>query len=229
MFKKLILFACLSFASISADEFDDEFSGSDRGDFFAAYNQSMTRFNDTLYINVLNPVARGYAFVVPKGWRVAIENFFDNLKAPIRFANSLLQFKFAPAFNELKRFSINSTLGFAGLNDLASLHFKIPKSDEDFGQTLGVWGVGAGEHIVLPFFGPSNVRDSLGMVLDFAFNPFGYKLGLKESLALKSAKELNSLSLNGAHYMQLRQQAVGSLYIMLRDGYEQYRKFKLGE
>ena len=116
--------------------------------------------------HVLQPVARTYITVFPKPVRNGINRFFSNLWEPVTIVNDLLQGRFVQAGRDLSRFVINSTLGFVGLNDVAA-QLDLPKNREDFGQTLAVWGVPSGPYLVLPFFGPSNVRDAAGLSLRF--------------------------------------------------------------
>ncbi len=127
------------------------------------------------------PVSEAYAYILPQPLRLGLSNAVDNIQFPIRFANNLLQGKFQNSSDELERFIINSTVGVAGLMDVASDHMTtpIPAHKEDFGQTLGHYGVGSGFHIVLPFFGPSNVRDTVGFVADGYISPLVYTKDLE--------------------------------------------------
>ncbi|PKO47833.1 MAG: ABC transporter [Betaproteobacteria bacterium HGW-Betaproteobacteria-22] len=130
-------------------------------------NRGIYKFNDVADKAVFKPVATGYKAVAPTPVRKGINNFFNNLGSITSVLNNLLQFKFANAFSEAGRFVINSTFGLAGFIDVASMD-KIPVHKEDFGQTLGHWGVGSGAYLVLPFLGPSTVRDTTGLVFDSA-------------------------------------------------------------
>jgi len=137
------------------------------GDPLAPVNRVVFRFNDALDRYLLEPVARGYDKVVPdrvEGW---ISNFFNNLFFPVTFTNCVLQAKPQAATQSLARFIINTTAGIGGFGDPASM-LDVPAPNEDFGQTLGYWGVGPGPYLVLPLFGPSDLRDSVGMVADSA-------------------------------------------------------------
>ncbi len=111
---------------------------------------------------------------LPQPLRLGVSNFINNIQFPIRFANNLLQGKFQNSSDELERFIINSTIGLGGLMDPAKHHMNIQTHDEDFGQTLGHYGIGSGFHIVLPFFGPSNVRDAVGLTVDSYTSPLVY-------------------------------------------------------
>lgn len=128
-------------------------------------NRGIYKFNDVTDKAVFKPVATAYKAIAPTPIRTGINNFFNNLRSITSVLNNLLQFKFANAFSETGRFVINSTFGLAGFIDVAGMD-KIAIHKEDFGQTLGHWGVGSGAYLVLPFLGPSSVRDTTGLVFD---------------------------------------------------------------
>jgi phospholipid-binding lipoprotein MlaA len=130
-------------------------------------NRGVYKFNDVTDNAVFKPVAKAYKAVTPSPIRKGINNFFNNLKSITTVLNDILQLKFAHAFTDAGRFVINSTFGLAGFIDVASMD-DIPVHNEDFGQTLGHWGVGNGAYLVLPFLGPSTVRDTTGLVVDSA-------------------------------------------------------------
>lgn len=128
-------------------------------------NRGIYKFNDVADKAVIKPVATAYKTVTPSPVRKGISNFFSNLGSLTTVLNDLLQFKFEHAFVDAGRFVINSTFGLAGFIDVASMD-GIEKRNEDFGQTLGHWGVSNGAYLVLPFIGPSTVRDTAGFVFD---------------------------------------------------------------
>ncbi len=130
-------------------------------------NRGIYKFNDVTDKAVFKPVATAYKAVAPTPVRVGINNFFSNLGMVTTVLNDLLQFKLAYAFTDAGRFVINSTFGLAGFIDVAGMD-KIERRKEDFGQTLGYWGVGSGAYLVLPFLGPSSLRDATGLVVDTA-------------------------------------------------------------
>jgi phospholipid-binding lipoprotein MlaA len=221
------------------DAFEEEFAAAEVTDDFdplSGYNRAMTTFNDAFYTHVLFPVARGYRFVVPEDGRVAVQNFFDNLMFPLRFVNNVLQLKFKNSAEETGRFLINTTVGLLGFFDPAEKWFGLEEHDEDFGQTLGYWGVGAGPHIVLPILGPSNLRDTLSMAADWEVDPLVYQpernynlVGSDlEGLAVKSFDYLNSGSFQIEQYESLKKDAV-DLYPFFKNIYEQSRKKKIEE
>ncbi len=128
-------------------------------------NRGIYKFNDIADKGLIKPVAVAYKTITPSPIRKGVSNFFSNLGSLTTVLNDLLQLKFEHAFTDAGRFVINSTFGLAGLIDVASMD-NIEKRSEDFGQTLGYWGVGNGAYLVLPFIGPSTVRDTTGLVVD---------------------------------------------------------------
>ncbi|MGP1715890.1 MAG: MlaA family lipoprotein [Methylophilus sp.] len=128
-------------------------------------NRGIYKFNDVVDQYAMKPVAKAYKAVTPTPVRTGISNFFNNLGTLTTVVNDLLQLKFAQAFTDAGRFVINTTFGIAGFIDVASKD-NIPKHQEDFGQTLGHWGVGSGPYLVLPILGPSTVRDAGGLAFD---------------------------------------------------------------
>lgn len=246
--KKLFFIFCLTFSLFAEvfaedfgddeflEEFEDEFVVEKKSDPFKSYNRVMTGFNDGVYEYVVYPVSKGYKFVVHKKIRQSVNNAFYNVMYPTRLLNNLLQGEFSDALEETGYFLINSTLGLFGLFDVAKNSFDMKSHDEDFGQTLGKWGVGAGPHIVLPFLGPSNLRDIGGFVPDSYVNYMNYmehrnynipKNG-EAALGLKVYQVVNSTSLNIEQYHKIKEDAI-DLYPYLRDSYEQYRNNQIKE
>ena len=129
-------------------------------------NRRIYNFNAIFDNYVFLPVVRGYEFVLPGFAQTGISNFFNNLTEVTNLMNSLLQFKFVKAVNTFGRIAINTTVGIGGLIDVATLNDGIMRENEDFGQTLGFYGLGPGPYLVLPILGPSNVRDTAGLVVD---------------------------------------------------------------
>ena len=129
------------------------------------FNRGMYRFNDTVDRAVVKPVATAYRDVLPSPVRTGVTNFFANLQDAWSFVNNSLQLKGEAAGNSLMRFSVNTFLGLGGLLDIAS-EMQIERRSEDFGQTLGHWGVGAGPYLVLPLLGPSTLRDTAALPVD---------------------------------------------------------------
>lgn len=203
------------------DEMEDEIP-----DPLEPFNRAMFTVNDKLYFWVLKPVAKGYSTVVPEPIRLSVRNFFNNVATPIRLVNSLLQFKMKSASNELVRFGINSTFGILGLYDVAKDEMGINMQDEDFGQTLGVWGAGPVFYLYWPVLGPSNVRDSLGFVGDYFLDPVNYVNPMLDRYALKIGDTVNRTSLRIGDYEEIKKDAIDP-YSAFKDIYYQYRKSKI--
>lgn len=142
----------------------------DARDPLEGFNRAVYRFNEKTDKYVLKPVAKAYQAVVPRPARKGVSNFFSNLHDPVVMLNNLLQGKPKQAVSDLGRVLVNSTIGIAGLFDVAT-RMGMEKHNEDFGQTLAVWGVGEGPYLVLPFFGPSNVRDGAALPVDWETYP----------------------------------------------------------
>ncbi len=215
------------------DGFDSEFEDEEEeeSDPLRGYNIIMTDFNDGFYTHVFKPVAKGYNYVMPQVARKSVNNFFHNLMYPIRLVNNILQGKFANATEETGRFIVNTTVGLLGLFDPAKEYLEWEPHNEDFGQTLGHWGVGGGYHIVIPFLGPSNMRDMFSMYPDSLVNPVVYNdernynltKNSKDSTGVFVYEKLNYGSLHLGEYEALKKDAV-DLYPFLKDIYEQRRE-----
>ena len=194
-------------------------------------NRAFFHFNDKLYFWVLKPVATGYKAVIPEDGRIGVHNFFSNVTTPIRLVNCLLQAKFKGAGNETARFALNTTLGIAGFFDPAKKTFKIEKQEADFGQTLGIWGIGPAFYINWPILGPSNVRDTVGYVGDLFFDPrtyLAYYFVVAEIVNTGTwvLDKVNETSLTLGEYENLKKAALDP-YIALREAYSQYRQNKI--
>lgn len=135
-----------------------------------SWNRKVFAFNEKLDENVLKPVATAYSELVPSPVRTGIGNFFGNIGDAWSAVNLMLQGRFKAGLDQGMRFAVNSTFGLAGLLDVAS-EAGLDKNSQDFGKTLGKWGMGTGAYIVWPFFGPSSVRDSLALPLDWQASP----------------------------------------------------------
>jgi phospholipid-binding lipoprotein MlaA len=133
-------------------------------------NRAVDSFNQMFDRVLMEPLARGYKAITPAPVDQGVTNFFNNLSDLRSALNNLLQFKVGRAFSDVGRFAVNSTVGVLGLMDVAS-NMDLPRYNEDFGQTLGVWGVGSGPFLVLPFIGPSSARDGVGVVVDWYTDP----------------------------------------------------------
>lgn len=191
------------------------------------WNRAVYTFNDALIEYAARPAYKGYAYVTPKFMRTGIKNFFHNLSFPVRFVNNLLQGRGRAAGVEMSRFILNTTAGLGGLFDVAQYHEPVvPVEDEDFGQTLGVWGVGEGCYIIWPLLGPSTIRDSVGMAGDYFLTPTTYIQPWELGFGIKAGQVFNGLDDVLDLYDTLKGSAVEP-YTSMRDAYVQYRRAKL--
>jgi phospholipid-binding lipoprotein MlaA len=194
----------------------------------APWNRIMFEFNDRLYFWVLKPVARGYRFVVPTEIRTCLKNVFHNLGAPVRVANCLLQGKWNGAWSEFFSFFLNSTVGGLGLGNVAERFPGLVEGDEDFGQTLAKGGIGNGIYIVWPVFGPSTLRDTVGMAADRFLTPTSYIDPSLDAIAVSAVKTVNDTSFRIGDYETVKESAIDP-YEAFRDFYIQYRNRKILE
>lgn len=207
---------------ITADAYAEHVSVADP---IEPVNRAFFWVNDKLYFYLVKPLVRGYRFVFPEFMRTGVSNVFKNLTEPVYLANNLLQLEFKDATANGARFFINTTLGVFGLMDVAGNQGAIPRTEEDLGLTLGNYGVGHGFYLVLPFFGPSSLRDGIGKAGDIAFHPLTYSdLTLMESAGVRGVDIFNEISLDKDTYEAIIRQAIDP-YATLRDAYIQRRKF----
>lgn len=185
------------------------------------YNRAMYKFNDAVDTVVLKPVSQGYDTIVPAPISQAISNFFSNLGDIGVVINDLLQGKFDQAADDTGRFLLNSTVGFAGIFDVAT-DAGLPKNNEDFGQTLGAWGVEPGAYVVLPFFGPRTVRDSFGLVGDYFTDPVTYVEGPGAENAFRGTRLVDDRAAL-LKTEKVLDEAAYDEYIYVRDAYLQRR------
>ena len=209
------------------DEFEEDV-GEEVSDPLIGYNRFMTHVNDKFYFWLLKPVARGFSWIVPQPGRVAIGRCFRNILFPVRLVNNLLQLKFKRAGIETARFGVNTTIGVLGLGDPAKSWLKLDPCEEDFGQTLGHYGVGSGFYLVLPIFGPSNLRDAVGKIPDSFLNPVYWLDSWEIKLGLKAFEGVNHASLHLGEYESLKKSSI-DFYIFMRNAYEQNRNMKIAE
>lgn len=214
--------------SYDAEEYWEEEEFEEINDPLEPWNRVVFKFNDTFYIYIFKPVATTYNAVLLEDVRISIRNFFDNIEMPVRFVNNLLQFRIKEAGIELARFGVNSTLGIAGIFDVAEKQLNLKKYDEDFGQTLGSFGLGSGMYIVWPLIGPSSLLDTVGRLGDTAISPTGTMLDDKTFYAATAYKYLNKGSLQLEDYDALKESAIDP-YTAFKDAYFQYRRKEIRE
>lgn len=140
---------------------------------FEPTNRAIFEFNQALDRALIKPAAQGYRAAIPEWGRNRIDDFLDNMNAPVIFLNDVLQGEFGRAVETVGRFVMNSTFGVLGIMDVAE-HAGIKPHSEDFGQTLAVWGVPEGPYVMLPLLGPTNPRDGIGMGVDSVADPIGW-------------------------------------------------------
>jgi phospholipid-binding lipoprotein MlaA len=202
----------------------DDPDAPDAYDPWEPFNERMFEVNRRLDRYVLKPVAQAYNFITPDELQIMISNGFDNISFPPRFVNSVLQGKFKGAGREIARFLINSTAGLGGLFDPAKDVFGLVKSREDFGQTLGFYGVGPGPFLIVPLMEPMTVRDGVGKAVDAAMDPLAYYLPfIWDRLGMKIGDTVNERSLN-LDLFQGFEESVIDLYSAVRHGYLQRRE-----
>ena len=211
----LIIFLILSQLSFSSEK--------DNTDPFESFNRKTHAFNMTLDDWVIRPIAETYDFIIPDFVQIGFSNLFDNLGTPVSAANNLMQLKPLGFVSESSRFVLNSTMGIFGLFDVAS-EFGIPERNEDFGQSLGSLGIESGAYVVIPFFGPSSIRDGISLAPNYYLRP--------DLIRLEDSK--SDLALNGLSLVNLRAGLLGisdlsgnDQYSFYRDAYLQRREYEI--
>lgn len=186
------------------------------------FNRASYKFNDAVDRAVLKPVATGYRAVVPQFVRTGVNNFFSNIYQVNTIVNDLLQGKFRQGGEDTGRLILNTTFGIGGLIDFASV-VGVPKRHEDFGQTLGVWGVKPGPYLVVPFLGPSTLRDTGGRFVDSQFGYWSYvdNMALRNSMFATETVNTRSNLLDAEKVLD---EAALDRYVFLRDAYLQRRE-----
>lgn len=214
-----------SSADQAFDEFEQELAGKQVviSDPLESWNRTMFGVNDRFYFWVAKPVVEGYEKTVPRPARIGIDNFFQNLTTPVRFVNCLAQGKGPAAGRELRRFGINTTVGFLGVGDPALDKWHLEPAKEDLGQTLAVHGLSDGLYIVWPLLGPSTLRDSAGTVGDRFLNPVSYVEPVEVAVGISAANAVNDSSFHVGEYEAFKEASVDP-YIAMRTAYIQYRQ-----
>jgi phospholipid-binding lipoprotein MlaA len=192
-------------------------------------NRAVFEFNDAADKAVFKPVAQGYRAVLPDVVRAGVRNFFSNLRDPWIAVNQLLQGKVELALSDTWRFIVNSTFGIGGIFDIAA-DMRLPKHNEDFGQTLGVWGLDTGPYLVIPFWGPSSVRDGVGLIADaYTYLPwwipqwldFEHRVAWQNSLTALDYVNIRANLLDATNILE---EAALDRYAFVRDAYFQRRR-----
>jgi len=190
-------------------------------------NREFFQFNDQVDQYLLVPVTNAYRFAVPTFVRMCIRRVFRNIRSPVYFVNNLLQFRFHDAAETAAGFVLNSTAGVGGLFDAAA-EAGWEQHTSDFGQTLGVHGVQSGPYLVIPLLGPSTVRDSVGDLVDRAFDPFTYFFGMGGLIFLGTSSGLVTREANSDALQALRSSSV-DYYAAMRSAFTQNRESQIAE
>ena len=218
----LALGALVSFSHVAlAEEIWDPLEPMNRGIFW---------FNDKMDIYIMEPVAKGYDYVVPDPVKTGVGNFFSNLRYPIHLVSDVLQLKFTQAAEHTGRFLINSTVGLGGLFDVAKT-VGLEEHDEDLGITFAYYGIPAGPYLVLPFLGPSNLRDGIGRIGNGFLDPAFYIDYTNASTSTKWAITLGTKSLDFIdtrakllEAIKAAKESSTDYYLFLQGAYYQYRR-----
>jgi Surface lipoprotein len=199
-----------------------------QNDPYESTNRSISDFNSKLDKYFAKPVAQGYNYVVPQFARNGVHNFLTTLDKPVTFGNDLLQGEGTRAGQTLGRFTVNVTLGVGGLVDVATM-MGIPEHTEDFGQTLGVYGVGEGPYLVMPFMGPKPPRDLAGGVVDIFMDPTTYISfhGSDTWYAVRSGVSILDLRARNIDTLDQIERTSIDLYATTRSLYRQYRNSEI--
>lgn len=187
-----------------------------------SYNRTMYKINDTLDKAVLKPVARGYKKVVPEFVRTGVNNFFGNLGDVAVTVNNVFQGKFGRAGSDAGRVLVNSTVGILGFIDVGS-KVGLTKHNEDFGQTLGYWGTRPGPYLILPFLGPSTVRDGLGSIVDAPLSYWPYVDSIRARNIIYAIDSVKARA-HGLDAETVLDEAALDPYAFTRDAYLQRRE-----
>ena len=198
-------------------------TGGNPHDPLEGYNRAMFGFNEGVDKAIVKPVASGYKTVMPEFARTGVTNFFSNLRDPWIGVNNILQGKVGAGASDFGRFALNTTVGILGLFDVAS-NAGLEKHNEDFGQTLGRWGVGSGAYVVLPILGPSDVRDGLSLLfVDWHGDPLWYVGNVATRNELIGVRIVDTRA-NLLDVSRLAEEAALDNYAYVRDAYLQRRR-----
>lgn len=202
-----------------------------KDDAFEGFNRSVHNFNESVDKAILKPLAKGYMSIAPEAVEKGVTNFFSNIEDIGVTVNDLLQFKITQSGMDASRFIVNTTAGGLGVVDVASM-IDLPKHNEDFGQTLGFWGVPSGDFLMLPFVGPSSPRDMVGILGDALLNPFNYTFLFGGGLALSagtaglSALDVTNTRANLMGTEKMLNEAAGNdRYNFIKNAYQQRREY----
>jgi len=233
----LLLAGAAAFAPIEAavdvvaedpEEYDefDEYALPAVSDPFERVNRSIFKFNGGVNLYVFKPISRGYTAVVPGKAREGLGNFFSNLAFPARFVGCVLQGKFGRSAAETGKFLINSTVGVGGFMKPSDHIPELRVPEEDIGQAFGVWGLGHGPYLVIPFLGPMSLRDGIGRIAEYPLHPMEWEFAESIDWTVRDGSRVletvNSLPGKLENLDRITRSAVDP-YVAVRNGYIQYR------
>jgi phospholipid-binding lipoprotein MlaA len=231
--RKIFTTGCVLLSvACSTDPIKKETATQKNNDTFEDWNRSIHSFNEGLDAAILKPIAKGYMWVAPDLVEKGVTNFFNNINDIGVTVNDLLQFKMTQSGMDVSRFIVNTTAGGLGVVDVASM-IDLPKHNEDFGQTLGFWGVPAGDFLMLPFVGPSSPREVAGMVGDALLNPFSYTFLFGGGVAITAATsgtralDITNTRANLMGSEKMVNEAASDKYSFIKNAYQQRREYLL--
>jgi phospholipid-binding lipoprotein MlaA len=211
------------------DEYEDDATRVTVADPLQPFNFDMYLLNDFLLLHLIEPAAKAEKVIIPWEFRTIFRNMLQNIRFPARFVNSLLQAKWEKAGHELQAFFLNTTVGMLGMADAAATQPGLKPSPEDMGQTFAVWGWDQSSYLMLPFFGPSTMRDALGKIPDVVMDPLFWLIpGPPEAIGVRAGEAVNDTSFRIGDYEAIKKASLDP-YVAIRNGYIQNRQKLIGE
>jgi len=215
----VIVFVCLVAAGGGAPAVAAE---PENHDPIEPFNRAMFWFNEQVDGYVLEPAAKGWRWIMPNRVQRSVSNFFQNLRFPIVTVNDLLQAKLRKSATDVGRFAVNTTVGVLGFFDPAS-DWGLDQNNEDFGQTLGFWGLPPGPYLVLPFFGPSDPRDAVGLAVDSFSTVYPFFVAIEYTIGARAVDVVNGRAQVIDQIRDIKEASV-DYYTAVRNAYRQRRK-----
>lgn len=211
------------------DEYEDDAKKVTVADPLYPFNYDMYELNDFLILYVLEPLAKVEKKVVPWEFRTILRNMLQNIRFPVRFVNCLLQAKWEKSGDEFASFFLNTTVGFLGMADVSATYPGLQKSPEDMGQTFAVWGWSESSYLMIPFLGPSTLRDGLGRIGDLPLDPLFWLIPtIPEAIAERAGEAVNDTSFRIGDYEAIKKASLDP-YVAIRNGYIQNREKLISE
>jgi phospholipid-binding lipoprotein MlaA len=212
-------------ATAAPEPLDDDLLAPPAHDPLESSNRVIFRFNERVDEYAITPLTRAYRWVMPEPLRACVRRVFRNLKAPVYIANNLLQLRFRDAAETAAGFALNTTAGWAGLFDPGS-EVGWESHPTDFGQTLGLYGTRSGPYLVVPLMGPTTLRDGIGDLVDRAFDPLTYLLGMSDLIFIGGSSGFVTREANDEKLKALRESAI-DYYAAMRSVYTQSRESRI--